>query len=143
MTEAIALGRPQRRARTPPTSAWSTPSSRRSRSIRSSGVFASPWILLRISRVGVDQHELADIVQQRGGREPIASVVLKFLHEAIAGDPGGSSMEAEAIRNLPPGDRTLEEVKRLGPVRDSAHHADGKCFDGLGHGLDVTAARPG
>ena len=38
---ATDFGRPQRRARTPPTTAWSTPSSRRSRVTRSSGVRAS------------------------------------------------------------------------------------------------------
>ena len=69
---AIDFGRPQRRARTPPTSAWSTPSSRRSRWMRSSGVRASPWTWSRIAGVGVDQDELADVVQKRGNDQAVA-----------------------------------------------------------------------
>ena len=53
---------PQRRASMSPTSAWSTPISRRSARIRSSGVRASPWTC-RGTRVCVDEHELADVVQ--------------------------------------------------------------------------------
>ena len=72
---ASRLGRPQRRARTPPTSAWSTPSSRRSRWMRSSGVRASPWTWPRVARVGVHQDELADVVQQRGDQQRVAVLV--------------------------------------------------------------------
>ena len=47
--------RPQRRASTPPTSAWSTPSSRRSLWMRASGICA-PWWTCPGSRVSVQQH---------------------------------------------------------------------------------------
>src|SRR3954467_12316495 len=100
MTDATAFGRPQRRARTPPTSAWSTPSSRRSRWMRSSGVRALPWTwpggpagggqgvavdLGGIAGVGVHQDELADVVQQRGDHQAVAVLVAGLGGQAVGG----------------------------------------------------------
>ena len=92
------FGRPQRRARTPPTSAWSTPSSRRSWWMRSSGVRASPWTCARVARVGVHEHELADVVQQRGDHQAVAVLVADLGGEAVGGALGGDARAGGSAR---------------------------------------------
>ena len=139
MTEATLLGRPQRRARTPPTSAWSTPSSRRSRWMRSSGVRARPVDLLRIAGVGVHEDELADVVQQRGDHQAVAVLVAGLGGEAVGRALRGHAVQAEALGRDVPHRGALEEVE--GPrAGGEAWTASGESSStALDDGLDLAA----
>ena len=129
---AIDFGSPQRRASTPPTTAWSTPSSRRSRLMRSSGVRASRWTDVRIAGVGVHQHELADVVQQRGDDQAVAIGIADLAGEQFGGRAGREGVQAEAVGRRVPDRAALEEVERA--------HALGELLHCLGredpHGVD-------
>ena len=115
MTEATPFGRPQRRARTPPTSAWSTPSSRRSRWMRSSGVRAPLWTWLRVAGVGVHEDELADVVQQRRDHQAVAVLVADLGGEPVGGALRRDAVQAEALGRGVPDGRALEEVEGARP----------------------------
>ena len=146
IAEATAFGRPQRRASTPPTSAWSTPSSRRSRWMRSSGVRASPWTWPRVARVGVHQHELADVVQQRGDQQAVAVLVAGLGGEAVGGALGGDGVQAEALgRGVPAGARSKKSKVR-GAGGERLDGLGREHLDGLDDRLDLAAGacpRPG
>ena len=120
---AIDAGRPQRRASTPPTSAWSTPSSRRSWWMRSSGVRAPRWTWDGIAGVGVHQHELADVVQQARRRSGGRGRVADLAGEQVGRVLGGERVQAEALGRRVPDARALEEVEGA--------HALGELLDGL------------
>ncbi len=49
--------------------------------------------LLRIARVGVHQHELAEVMQQRGDHQPVASLVVD-----LNGDPLGRALGRDAVQ---------------------------------------------
>ena len=139
MTEATDLGRPQRRARTPPTSAWSTPSSRRSRWMRSSGVRAVAVDLAGVAGVGVHEDELADVVQQRRDHEAVAVLVADLGGEAVGGALRGDAVQAEALGRGVPDGGALEEVEG---ARAGGQGLDGlrrQQLDGLDDRLDAAA----
>src|SRR3954467_14596403 len=89
-------GRPQRRASTPPTNAWSTPSSPRPPGIRPPGGLVAAELpalavypllgglglavhLAGVAGVGVRQDQLAHVVKQRGDEQLVAVLVLGLL----------------------------------------------------------------
>ena len=126
MIEATGFGRPQRRARTPPTSAWSTPSSRRSWWRRSSGVRAPCVDLAGVARVGVHEHELADVVQQRGDHQAVAVLVAGLAREAVGGALGGDAVQAEALGRGVPDRASARRSRRCGSGSASAWTASGE-----------------
>ena len=115
---AIEFGSPQRRASTPPTSAWSTPSSRRSRWMRSSGVRASPWTCSRIAGIRVDEHQLADVVQQRGDHQPVARLVADLAGDPVGRALGGDAVQPEALGDCPARRRCARRSRTSGPAGD-------------------------
>ena len=58
--------------------------------------------LLRVARVGVHEHELADVVQQRGDQQAVAVRVAGLGGEAVGGALDGDGVQAEALgRGVP------------------------------------------
>src|SRR4051794_17455336 len=53
--------------------------------------------LLRITRVGVHEHELANVVEQRGDQQAVAVRVAGLRGEAVGGALHGDRVEAEAL----------------------------------------------
>ena len=90
---ASRFGSAQRRASTPPTSAWSSepgaPCGGAPRGARRA------VDLRRVAGVGVSQDELADVVEQRGAEQLIAVVVLHLARETVGGGLGGDGVEPE------------------------------------------------
>ena len=99
-----------------------------------------PVDLLGIARVGVHEHELADVVQQRGDEQAVAVRVVRRGGEPVGRALDGDGVQAEALRRGVPRLAALEELERLG--------AGGEVLDGLGRedldggddALDLAAA---
>ena len=73
---------------------------------------ARPAVHLRgIAGVGVQQHELADVVQQARDRQPVAVLVADLGGDAVGGVLGGEGVQAEALGRGVPHARALEEVE--------------------------------
>ena len=96
--------------------------------------------LAGIAGVGVDEHELADVVQQRGHHQPVAGLVAELAREAVGGALGGDRVQAEALWNALPDGGALEEVERAGAARDRVDGARREHLDRLDRALDATAA---
>jgi hypothetical protein len=77
-----------------------------------------------ITRVGVDEHQLADVVQQRGDHQAVTGLEADLAGDPIGGALGGDGVQAEALGDPLPHRRALEEVKRP--------RARGDRQDGLG-----------
>ena len=80
--------------------------------------------LLGVARVGVHEHELADVVEQGGDEQAVAMRVAGLGGEAVGGALHGDGVEAEALGSGVPGLAALEELERLG--------VGGERLDGLG-----------
>ena len=70
--------------------------------------------LLRVARVGVHEHELADVVQQRGDEQAVAMRVAGGGGEAVGGALDGDGVQAEALGGGVPRLAALEELEGLG-----------------------------
>ena len=77
-----------------------------------------------IAGIGVRQHELADVVQQRGAEQLVAVLVVELAREPVGGGLGGHRVQAEALGHEVPARRALEEVEGGG--------AGGERLDALG-----------
>jgi hypothetical protein len=77
--------------------------------------------LARIARIGVDEHQLADVVEQRGDHQPVTGLVADLARQPVSGALGGDGMQAEAFRDPLPHPGPLEEVKCPGPAGDGVH----------------------
>src|SRR5919201_119656 len=83
-----------------------------------------PVDLARVAGVRVHEHEIADVVQERGDHQAVAVLVAGLGGQAVGGALGGDAVQAEALRRSVPDGRALEEVERAG--------AHGQSGDGLG-----------
>ncbi len=80
--------------------------------------------LARVAGIGVDEHELADVVQQRGDHQPVAVRVVDLGGQAVGRALGGDAVQAEALGRSLPGAGAIEEVEGAS--------AAGEGLDGLG-----------
>ena len=93
-----------------------------------------------IARVGVQQDELADVVQQARDGQAVAVLIADLGRDTVGGVLGRQRVQAEALGRRVPDARPLEEVEcahALGERLDGlrAEHLDGR--DG---GVDLPAA---
>ena len=80
--------------------------------------------LAGIAGVGVHQHELADVVQQRGDHQAVAVGVAGLGGDPVGGPLGGERVQAELLGRGVPDAAALEEVEGA--------DARGDRVDGLG-----------
>ena len=80
--------------------------------------------LRRVAGIGVAQHQLADVVQQRRAEQLVAVLVLELAGQPVRGRLRGDGVEAEALGHQVPARGALEEVERGG--------ARGQRLDALG-----------
>jgi hypothetical protein len=59
----------------------------------------------------VDQHELADVVQQAGDRQAVAAGVADLRGDSIGGALGGQSVQAQASWQYVPDASPFEEIE--------------------------------
>ena len=97
--------------------------------------------LLRVARVGVHEHELADVVQQGGDEQAVAVRVAGGRGEAVGGALDGDGVQAEALGSGVPGLAALEELERLGVGREALDGLRREHLDGADDRLDLAAAR--
>ena len=102
---------PQRRIRTAPTSAWSMPSSRRSRRRRSSGASLAA-ASLELLAVELAEHEPADVVKEGGGRQLVALVQAGDLGDAVGGVADRDARGGGSARGARPGARAARAGRR-------------------------------
>ena len=86
--------------------------------------------LARVAGVGVREHELADVVQQRGDHQAVALLVAELGGEPVGGALRGDAVQAEALGRALPDAGALEEVERARAARERLdggrrEHADG------------------
>ena len=97
--------------------------------------------LLRVARVGVHEHELADVVQQRGDEQAVAVLVAGLGGEAVGGALDGDGVQAEALGGGVPRLAALEELEGLGVGGELLHGLGREHLDGADDGVDLAAAR--
>ena len=95
--------------------------------------------LTRIAGVGVDEDQLADVVQQRGDHQPVAGLVAELAGEPVGGALGGDGVQPEALGHALPHGGALEEVERAGPAGDRMDGAGRQHLDALDGALDAAA----
>jgi hypothetical protein len=92
-----------------------------------------------ISGVRVDEHELADVVQQRSDHQPVAELVVELPRDPVCCALSRDRVQAEALRDSLPHGGPLEEVERTRAARDREHGPRGQHFDTLHSTLDLAA----
>ena len=97
--------------------------------------------LLRVARVGVHEHELADVVQQGGDEQAVAVRVAGGRGEAVGGALDGDGVQAEALGSGVPRLAALEELEGLGVGREALDGLGREHLDGADDRLDLAAAR--
>jgi hypothetical protein len=100
-----------------------------------------PVDLLGVARVGVHEHELADVVQQRGDQQPVAMLVAGRGGQAIGGPLDGDGVEAEALGRGVPLLAALEELERLGVGGELVDRLGREHLDRADHRVHLAAAR--
>ena len=100
-----------------------------------------PVDLLRVARVGVHEHELADVVQQGGDEQAVAVRVAGGRGEAVGGALDGDGVQAEALGSRVPGLAALEEFEGLGVRREPLDGLGREHLDGGDDRLDLPALR--
>ena len=95
--------------------------------------------LTRIAGVSVDEDELADVVQQRGHHQPVASLVAELAGEPVGGALGGDGVQAEALGHALPYGGALEEVERARLAGDRMDGAGRQHLDAFDGALDAAA----
>ena len=86
------------------------------------------------------EHELADVVQQRGDHQAVAVLVAGLAGEAVGGALGGDAVQAEALRGAVPDRGALEEVEGAGAAGERLNGFGRQELDGLHDRLDAAAA---
>jgi hypothetical protein len=97
--------------------------------------------LARVAGVGVHEHELADVVQERGDEQAVAMRVAGGCGEPVGGTLDRDRVQAEALRRGVPGLAALEELERLGVAGQALHGLGREHLDGADDRLDLPAAR--
>jgi hypothetical protein len=95
----------------------------------------------RVARVGVDEHELADVVEEGRDKKFVALLEANLTGDPLRGALRGDGVEPEALRQRIPDRGALEEVKRGGARGESLDAARGKHLDSLGDRRDLAALR--
>ena len=93
--------------------------------------------LLGVARIGVHQHELADVVEQRGDEQAVAVGVAGGGGEPVGGALDRDRVEPEAFRRRVPGLAALEELERLGLGDEALNGLRGEQLDGRDDALDL------
>src|SRR6185436_21164187 len=94
---------------------------------------------LRVARVGVHEHELADVVQQGGDQQAVAVGVAGGRGEAVGGALYGDGVQAEALGRRVPRLAALEELEGLGVGREPLDGLRREHLDGTYDRLDLAA----
>ena len=97
--------------------------------------------LLGVARVRVHEHELADVVQQRGDQQAVAVLVAGGGGEPVGGALDGDGVQAEALGGGVPLLAALEELEGLGVGRELVHRLGREHLDGADDRVDLAAAR--
>ena len=95
--------------------------------------------LLRVARVGVHEHELADVVQKGGDEQAVAVRVAGGRGEAVGGALDSDGVQAEALGSGVPGLAALEELEGLGVGREALDGLGREHLDGGDDRLDLAA----
>ena len=95
--------------------------------------------LLRVARVGVHEHELADVVEQGGDEQAVAVRVAGGRGEAVGGALDGDGVQAEALGSGVPGLAALEELEGLGVGGEALDGLGREHLDGADDRLDLAA----
>ena len=96
--------------------------------------------LARVARVGVHEHELADVVQQRGDQQAVAMRVAGLGGEAVGRPLDGDGVQAEALGSGVPGLAALEELEGLGRGGQPLHRGGREHLDGCHDVVHLAAA---
>ena len=92
--------------------------------------------LARIAGVCVDEHELADVVQQRGDHQPVAELVVQLAGEPVGGALGRDRVQPEPLGDPLPDGGALEEVECARAAGDREHGPRRQHLDPLDRALD-------
>ena len=92
-----------------------------------------------IARVGVQQHELADIVQEARHAQPVTVLVADLRGEAIGGVLGRERVQAKALWCGLPHARALKEVECPHPPGERLHRPLAEELDRTDDGVDAPA----
>ena len=102
---------------------------------RACGAVHLAWI----SGIGVDQHQLADVVQKRGDHQPVAGAIAQLPAQPVGGPLRGDGVQPEPLGHALPQRAALEEVECASPAGDLAHALWREHVDGLDHALHPAA----
>ena len=138
---AICRWTPQRRVRTPPTRAWSMPSSRRSAVDAVVGRAAAAVEALGVAGVQAGEHGPADVVEDRGEGELVAVAVAGDLGDPVGRPLDRKGVQAEAVGRERHLAVAVEEVVAGGRAEDRLDGAGAEALDGIGDAADAPAAR--
>ncbi len=93
--------------------------------------------LARVARVGVDQHQLADVVQQGRDQQLVAVLVADLARQPVGGALRGHGVQAEALGLGVPAGRALEEVEHGGARGERLDARRAQQLDGLRDARDL------
>ena len=96
--------------------------------------------LARVSGVRLHEHQLADVVQQRGDHQPVTRVVADLPPNPVGGPLGRDRVQPEPLGHPLPQGVALEEVERPRAGRDRAHPVGREHLDRLDDAVDPPAA---
>ncbi len=97
--------------------------------------------LLGIAGVGVHQHELADVVQQRGDQQPITVRIARGGREPVGRALDRDGVQPEALGRGIPGLAALEELEGSRARHECLHRLGCEHLHGGDDALDLTAPR--
>ena len=92
-----------------------------------------------IARIGVHQHELADVVQQARHGQAVAVLVADLRRQLVGGVLRRQRVQAEALGRRVPDGRALEEVEGAHAPGERLHGLRGEQLDGRDHRVDAPA----
>ncbi len=95
--------------------------------------------LARITGVGVHEHKLADVVQERGDQQAVTRLIADLAGEAVRRPLRGDGVEAEALGDPLPDGGALEEIKRPRPAGNCVYGARREQLDPADRALNASA----